>query len=147
MMLPQCSHITKKRGVFYYRRRLPKPMTGELALSLRTRTFRRAEWLALNLDVVFARVCPSMSDKAKISQVVRAWLTEHLESDMARRVAASHSPVYATHLDECEDPLAADLAWVDVELDTAKTELNQRLYEHQRPLIDHLMDLHMDVAG
>ena len=29
-MLPQCSHITRKRGVYYYRRRVPKPSSGEI---------------------------------------------------------------------------------------------------------------------
>ena len=45
-MLPQCSHITKKRGVYYYRRRIPKCPNREVALSLRTRMFRVAECLA-----------------------------------------------------------------------------------------------------
>jgi hypothetical protein len=43
---PQCSNITKKRGVFYYRRRIPKTPNGEVVLSLRTRVFRVAECLA-----------------------------------------------------------------------------------------------------
>jgi hypothetical protein len=37
-MLPQCSHIASKRGVFYYRRRLPLPYLGEIAVSLRRGT-------------------------------------------------------------------------------------------------------------
>jgi hypothetical protein len=55
-MLPQCSHkcsrITRKRGV-YYRRRLPRPHSGEIAVSLRTRWFRGAQALAAILDSAF----------------------------------------------------------------------------------------------
>ena len=140
-MLPQCSHITKKRGVFYYRRRLPKPMTGEIALSLRTRKFLQAEWSAHKLDVAFARVLRRMTDEknsGEISRIVHQYLRDHLNNDLERRVAASHSPVYGS-ADIGEDPVAADLEWIDGELDTAKTELTERLYEHQRPLIDYLM--------
>jgi len=50
MMLPQCSHITRKRGVYYYRRRLPGDAKREIAVSLRTRMFREAQWLAAKLD-------------------------------------------------------------------------------------------------
>ena len=144
MMLPQCSHITRKRGVYYYRRRLPKPLTGEMALSLRTRSFLRAEWLAHKLDIVFARAVQRMSDNKnppEITRIVHQWLRDHLDNDLARRVAASHSPVYAS-VDDGEDPVAADLAWVDAELDAAKAELTERLYEYQRPLIDYLMEEH-----
>ncbi|WP_375143950.1 DUF6538 domain-containing protein [Bradyrhizobium sp. Ash2021] len=52
-MLPQCSHITKKRGVYYYRRRVPKSPGREVVLSLRTRVFRVAECLATGLDQEF----------------------------------------------------------------------------------------------
>jgi site-specific recombinase XerD len=144
MMLPQCSHIARKRGVYYYRRRLPKPLTGEMALSLRTRSFLRAGWLAHRLDLVFPRVLRRMSDNKnapEITRIVHQWLRDHLDNDLDRRIAASHSPVYAS-VDDGEDPVAADLAWVDAELDAAKTELTERLYEHQRPLIDYLMEEH-----
>jgi hypothetical protein len=144
MMLPQCSHITKKRGVFYYRRRLPKPFTGEIALSLRTRAFLRAEWLAHNLNLAFERVIERMSDKTNqpdIGRIAQQWLRDHLDNDLSRRIAASHSPVYAS-VDVGEDPVGADLHWIDCELDAAKAELAERLYEHQRPLIDYLMEEH-----
>ena len=55
-MLPQCSHITKKRGVYYYRRRIPKSPNREVVLSLRTRVFRVAECLANGLDQEFRRL-------------------------------------------------------------------------------------------
>jgi hypothetical protein len=55
-MLPQCSHITRKRGVYYYRRRLPGTPKRELALSLHTRHFREAQWVAAILDREYSRV-------------------------------------------------------------------------------------------
>jgi hypothetical protein len=136
MMLPQCSHFTKKR------RRLPKPLNGEIALSLRTRAFLRAEWLAKNLDLAFARVIrrmPNDTNQPDIGRIVQQWLRDHLDNDLARRIAASHSSVYAS-VDVGEDPVGADLHWIDGELDAAKAELAERLYEHQRPLIDYLME-------
>jgi|GEM_PF-6250477 len=45
--------MTRKRGVYYYRRRLPKPHKGEVTLSLRTKAFRYAEHLASVLDQSF----------------------------------------------------------------------------------------------
>jgi hypothetical protein len=44
-MSPQITHITRKRGVYYYRRRLPQHLGGEVSLSLRTKSFRREEWV------------------------------------------------------------------------------------------------------
>lgn len=71
-MLPHCSHITRKRGVFYYRRRFPMPLKGEVALSLRTRKFRKAEFLAAALNMrLQACVNVCMTDYAKITAVLR----------------------------------------------------------------------------
>ena len=65
-MLPQCSHITKKRGVYYYRRRIPKCPNREVALSLRTRIFRVAECLATELDQEFRRLTEDVTTDDKI---------------------------------------------------------------------------------
>jgi hypothetical protein len=92
-MLPQCSHITRKRGVFYFRRRLPKPLSGEITLSLRTRVFREAAWLTHTLDAAFARVLRRMTDDknpAEISRIVQQYLRDHLEHDFESRTAAAH---------------------------------------------------------
>jgi len=45
-MLTQRSHIAVKRGVYFYRRRLPSPHRGDIAVSLRTKGFREAQHLA-----------------------------------------------------------------------------------------------------
>lgn len=64
-MLPQCSHITRKRRVYYYRRRLPKPFIGEVAISLRTKVFLEADWLSQCLNVAFDRALCRMSEATK----------------------------------------------------------------------------------
>ncbi len=69
-MLPQCSHMTRKRGD-YYRRRLPNPHKGELALSLLTRRYREAEHLAALLDLTFSSVTKRMSDSPNLRAILR----------------------------------------------------------------------------
>jgi len=71
-MLPQCSHITKKRGVYYYRRRVPKSPGREVALSLRTRVFRVAECLATELDEEFERLTEDVTtdDKTDLAPIL-----------------------------------------------------------------------------
>ena len=59
--LPQCSRITRKRGVYYFRRRLPRSHGGEIALSLRTRHYRKAEYLGEALTRVTKRE-PSLTE-------------------------------------------------------------------------------------
>jgi uncharacterized protein DUF6538 len=88
-MLPQCSHITRKRGIYYYRRRLPKPAAGEIAVSLRTRCFREAEWLSQHLDCAFERVLLYMADtntaRADVSAIARQYLCDCLATDLRER--------------------------------------------------------------
>jgi uncharacterized protein DUF6538 len=76
-MLPQCSHITKKRGVYYYRRRIPKCPNREVALSLRTRMFRAAEYLATELDQEFRRLTEHVTtdDKIDLTPILRNYTT------------------------------------------------------------------------
>jgi uncharacterized protein DUF6538 len=144
MMLPQCSHITRKRGVYYYRRRLPGATKSEIALSLRTRMFREAQWLAAQLDQEFRGIIASLrqnKDTADVQRIAREYLKSKLDHDMEQREAASRQAVYATYA-EVGSSFADDLAWVETELQTARTELRERLYDHQRPLIDEVMEAH-----
>ncbi len=55
-MLPQCSHITRKRGVYYYRRRLPRPHDRDVTLSPRTKHLHEAQHPAVALDHSFEKV-------------------------------------------------------------------------------------------
>jgi hypothetical protein len=102
MMLPQCSHITRKRGVYYYRRRLPGFAKGEVAVSLRTRSFREAQWFAARLDHEFGRIIASVNKNKKtsdIQRIARDYLRSKLAFDMERRVASPNSPVYDVGFD------------------------------------------------
>jgi site-specific recombinase XerD len=144
-MLPQCSHkcshITRKRGVYYYRRRLPGVAKGEVTVSLRTHSYREAQWLAAGLDVEFGRIIASVKEDNKpadIQRIAREYLKSKLEFDMVQRAASSHIGVYSRSR-ELGRIAADDLEWVEGELQTAKTELRERLYEHQMPLIDQIM--------
>jgi len=132
-MLPQCSHITKKRGVYYYRRRIPKSPNREVALSLRTRMFRVAECLATELDQEFRRLTEDVTTDDKID------LTPILRNYLKRRVETPHAPVYAFPEPGRSDA-SVDLEWIDGQLAEARSELTGRLYDHQRPLIDDLME-------
>ena len=138
-MLPQCSHITKKRGVYYYRRRVPKSPGREVALSLRTRVFRVAECLATGLDQEFERLTQGVTtdDKTDLAPILRDYLKRKLAHDMRLRIETPHSHVYALH---DPDNASADLEWIDGQLAQARRELTGRLYDHQRPLIDDLME-------
>src|SRR3984893_17705096 len=91
-MLPQCSHITKKRGVYYYRRRVPKSPGREVALSLRTRKFRVAEDLATGLNQEFRRLTQGVTthNKTDLTAILRNYLKRRLASDMRERVETPH---------------------------------------------------------
>lgn len=112
-MLPhcshKCSHITRKRGVYYYRRRLPGTATGEIAVSLLTRQYRLAEYRAARLDVLFARVILNMHDRTKIAAILRQYLHEWIADDEARWLRVpTGEPAYAVWADSDEDPTQAD---------------------------------------
>lgn len=143
MMLPQCSHITRKRGVYYYRRRLPGDAKREIAVSLRTSMFREAQWLAAKLDQEFRKLMSSVKFEkpADIQRIAREYLKSKLEHDMEVRTASPHVGVYSRST-EPNRIVADDLEWIEGELQTAKTELRERLYRHQKPLIDELMQTH-----
>lgn len=139
-MLPQRSHITRKRSVYYYRRRLPSRWPGEVTLSLRTASFREAEWLAERLDHAFEAVVGNMGDKPDVQKAVTKYLRKRLASDMHWRTASPGKPVYDVFADEGASAMQADLEWVQSELKAARRELVDRSYGHQRPLIDDILE-------
>ena len=109
---------------------MPWRSKGELTLSLRTRSFREAQWLAAGLDRELLRVIADVSEtiegKSDLQRIAREYLKRKLDSDMERRHVSPHRPVYATLDDETASSVA-DLEWVDAELQTARTELRERL--------------------
>lgn len=96
---PQCVHISSRRGIFHYRRRLPTQRAGEVILSLRTRDYREARQLAAAMDDAFDRavkVVASMPHSdAEIRNIVRTYLNEALERDAeARWTTKGGRPLY-----------------------------------------------------
>jgi hypothetical protein len=140
-MLPQCSHITRKRGIYYYRRRLPKPLCGEIAVSLRTKIFLEADWLSQCLDRAFERALQLMTESgnqlADIAGIAKRYLRDALENDLlVRQAQAGHVPKSAWFA------WAASIDAVDLELDAAKAVLAGRKLHGRAELIDWLMDKH-----
>ena len=126
-MLPQCSHITRKRGVYYYRRRLPRPHDGEVALSLRTKHFREAEHLAMVLDHSFGKAIDVVTDAPNLQAILREYLREALEADLEGHCdTPPGKPVYAVRVDKDQEPVEADLEIVDLLLSDAREDLATR---------------------
>jgi site-specific recombinase XerD len=142
-MLPQCSHITKKRGVYYYRRRIPNNANCEVVLSLRTRLFRVAECLADGLDQEFKRLMQGVTtdDKTDLPAILRTYLKQRLDFDMQRRADTPHAPMFGSPVPGRSHG-KVDLEWIEHELAGARGELAGRAYNQQRPLIDELMEAH-----
>lgn len=143
--LSAASHVTKKDGVFYYRRRLPDRLGTEVAISLSTRSFREAEHLAEQLDTVFERVTPSVSSTPELRSILRAYLAEALHDDAQRRLRApSGRPIYATLRgpDDHRDPVDLDLEAASDALSDARRALAERDYRAVRTSADQLIKEH-----
>jgi hypothetical protein len=146
-MLPQCSHkrshigshkssehdgshITKKRGVYYYRRRLPSPRGGEVAVSLRTRNYREAEHRAADMDDAFNKLITTMDTATKtadLQAIIREYLKETLRQDFELHLRAKPGePVYRSGDIGYEDPVDADLELISNLIDDAKEALARR---------------------
>lgn len=126
-MLPQCSHITRKRGVYYYRRRLPGDGCDEVAVSLRTRNYRQAEARAERLHSVFTEAIRAMNSKAKITVALRECVSEMIAEDESRWLRTpSNRAAYAAMLDDDEDPLDADVEATKVALEGARSDAKRR---------------------
>lgn len=99
-MFPQCSHITRKRGVFTYRRRLPRPLLGEVTLSLGTRSFWLAQAMVEALDQAFDCFfqLPPMST-FDIKGALRTYLRDELRQLRDKHLATPPDrPVHATEV-------------------------------------------------
>jgi transposase len=129
-MLPQCSHITKKRGVYYYRRRIPQSPNCEVVLSLRTRVFRVAECLADGLDQEFRRLIQGVTtdDNTDLAAILRTYLKQRLDHDMRQRADTSHAPMFGSPM-LGRSHASVDLEWIDHELAAARGELAGRAYK------------------
>ena len=106
---PQCSHITRKRGIYHYRRRWPGRARGEVLLSLATRHYREAEHRAGLVDAAFRSaweraVSEADVNKVDLGPILRGYLREALDRDLQSRLdRPPGAPVYA-HWWEPGDP-------------------------------------------
>ncbi len=144
-MLPQRSHITKKRGVFYFRRRLPVPLNGEVALSLRTRNFREAEFLAAALNArLRACVDEQMTDYAKITAILRDEL-DRRNQDVRTEIIQTPfgQPILATgYAGVPEGAVYADLEVCDEQIGELRSQISRRDLSQADTIIRELMAKH-----
>ena len=126
---PPCSHLACKRGVFHYRRKLPKTHGGELTLALRTVNYREAAYRVGLLDRLFNRVLRRQSNMVDLKAILRQQLAEALAADLDQHLSARpwHT-VYlkGPHLDDDRTPVDADLDFIDGWLEDAQEQLVHR---------------------
>jgi hypothetical protein len=104
----------------------------------------QALWLALELDREFERIIASLTEDKKpadVQAIARQYLKRKLDWDMELRISSPKVGAYSRS-SEPGKVVAEELEWIDVELATAKNEFAERLYDHQRPLIDEPMAAH-----
>ena len=76
--------MTRKRGVYYFRRRLPHPHFGEVTLSLGTRRYREAEYLAAAVASQFNNVTAKKMNSEDLKPILREYLKGLLARDRDR---------------------------------------------------------------
>lgn len=125
------SHVAKKDGVFYYRRRLPEHLGTDVALSLGTRRFREAEDLAKQLDQVFNHAVSTVSSTADLRRILRDHLADALEDDAYQRIGTPPgTPVYGSRdlVGDHRTPADVDLEVVAFSISDAREALVERDY-------------------
>jgi hypothetical protein len=145
---PHGDHITRKRGVYHYRRRLPRPHGGELTLSLTTRRYREAEHRAKIVDQAFievwGRVGIVTAGTAEVRRVVREYLKQALETDLEwRAVKAPLRPVYSNADEDLDhNAVELDLEVLGSLISDAREALGRRDFRSVRSTVDSLMEEH-----
>ena len=143
---PGCSHLTRKEGVYYYRRRLPDHLGTDVAVSLGTRNFREAEHLAEALDLIYRRSVKTASAPGEVRAILRTYLTEQLAEDADMRLTSPPGrPVYTSaervgH--EERTAVDVDLEIIDHVLGEARERLANRLFTTVGPMVAHLASEH-----
>src|SRR5581483_5014341 len=139
-MLPQRSHITRKRGIYYYRRRLPKTFAGEIAISLNTRSFRKAEAATSILNEAFCEFFTNTSmETFDVTAALRSYLKQHLEGLRARHLATPFGlPIHVRGRDGTTRDIEADIPALDSQIAQFKSHLRRRDIRPVKPLIDQL---------
>lgn len=148
-MHPQCSHITLKRGLFYYRRRLPAPSCSEVALALGTRSFYEARSQATLLDIAFRQFylkCPIMAD-ADLKPILRDYLRSALADDEAHFNSVTPGlPAYARSNDGDLHPSEADKELLLYFISETREAIALRQHRMAQPELDQLAQQH-EITG
>ncbi len=107
-MLTHCSHIAQKRGIYFYRRRLPLCPKSDMAISLRTRDFREAQYLSRLLDQAYEKVIEGIMGKPDLRVILKEYLKKMRDADLAQHLAAPlNRPVHSSK-DLYPDPIDTD---------------------------------------
>ena len=136
------SRLTRKRGVYYYRRRLPDRLGTDLALSFRTRNYREAEHLAEVLDAEFSRVVSTVSTSENLRSILRKYLDDVLAEDAEMRLTApAHRSVYTNgfRIDADRSAVDVDEELVSLLLSEARERLALRDFKSVTVNVDHVM--------
>lgn len=130
LALPQCSHIARKRGIYYFRKRLPGRPGEEVAISLATRSYREAEHRAALIVRGFRGAWETavVAEKggADLAGVLREHLKAMLDEDLERRFERRPGQAVYAHGWERGDPgtaIEADLATVRKARDSLASDL------------------------
>ena len=143
-----CSHIGRKRGVYVYRRRLPGMRDGEVAFSLRTKSYREAEHRAALLDKAFGDALRRARDavsgtQADLNAILRGYFADALEADLDQRLHShAYHPIYTRLGHPNETPAEADQEIIHRLLSDAHEALENRDYRSVAQRVKHLAELH-----
>jgi len=142
-MHTQCSHITQKRGVFYYRRRLPSPHTGEITLSLRTKKFLPAQHMVMIIDHLFCQlVSLSMPESGNLKNRITQYIRKEIDQFHQRWLSTpTGSPAFGYTENLYEDPVAADLEHLKLIKHGVVDDLRSRDFKPHKPRVLELLQV------
>lgn len=147
---PKRSHkdakaLSRKRGVYYFRRQLPQPLKGEIAVSLATRNYREAEHLAEALSQLFSRSVRTVSTPAELRAILRAYVDGQLTEDAETRLTAPPGRSLYTdgsRIDGSRTAQEVDREIISLVLSEAVEALASRDFKSVAVSVDNLMREH-----
>ncbi len=141
MTLTQCSHIARKRGVYYFRRRLPHPHRGDVALSLSTRNFRTAEYLAELLASAFEELVAHSMSTLDLQPILSEYLRERLAFARSKLLKTPYGrAAFNSSADRYASPVDADVAAAEHMIEQFKEDLRKRDGRSIEPVMKRLAD-------
>jgi hypothetical protein len=136
------SPLSRKDGVYYYRRLLPPRLGTDVALSLGTRNYREAEHLAAALDISFRHAVQTAKSTDDLRSALRKYIEDILAEDMRMCFAIPVGrAVYGLGAEPPpgRDIVALDRETIAVALDDARRALAARDFPSVEEAVQHLM--------